>query len=51
VCRTLAYRASIHPMPTRKELLRIGDREVSISNPDKVYFPRAGLYMMFVVLF
>ena len=29
-------------MPTRKELLRIGDREVSISNPDKVYFPRAG---------
>jgi DNA ligase D-like protein (predicted polymerase) len=29
-------------MPTRKELLRIGDREVSISNPDKLYFPRAG---------
>jgi bifunctional non-homologous end joining protein LigD len=29
-------------MPTRKELLRIGDREVSISNPDKVYFPDAG---------
>jgi bifunctional non-homologous end joining protein LigD len=29
-------------MPTRKELLRIGDREVSISNPDKVYFPDTG---------
>jgi DNA ligase D-like protein (predicted polymerase) len=29
-------------MPTRKELLRIGDREVSISNPDKLYFPDAG---------
>jgi bifunctional non-homologous end joining protein LigD len=29
-------------MPTRKELLRIGDREVPISNPDKVYFPDAG---------
>jgi bifunctional non-homologous end joining protein LigD len=29
-------------MPTRKELLQIGDREVSISNPDKVYFPDAG---------
>jgi DNA ligase D-like protein (predicted polymerase) len=29
-------------MPTRKELLRIGGREVSISNPDKLYFPRAG---------
>jgi bifunctional non-homologous end joining protein LigD len=27
---------------TRKELLEIGGREVSISNPDKVYFPRAG---------
>jgi bifunctional non-homologous end joining protein LigD len=29
-------------MPTRKELLQVGDREVSISNPDKVYFPDAG---------
>ncbi len=29
-------------MPARKELLRIGDREVSISNPDKVYFPNPG---------
>jgi bifunctional non-homologous end joining protein LigD len=29
-------------MPTRKEVLRIGDREVSISNPDKIYFPDAG---------
>ena len=29
-------------MPTRKEILQIGGREVSISNPDKVYFPKAG---------
>ena len=29
-------------MATRKETLEIGGREVSISNPDKVYFPRAG---------
>ena len=29
-------------MPTRKEALRIGNREVSISNPDKLYFPDAG---------
>src|SRR5512141_1266755 len=29
-------------MPSRKEILEIGGREVSISNPDKVYFPRAG---------
>jgi DNA ligase D-like protein (predicted polymerase) len=29
-------------MATRKELLEIGGREVAISNPDKVYFPRAG---------
>jgi bifunctional non-homologous end joining protein LigD len=29
-------------MPTRKEVLRIGDREVSVSNPDKIYFPESG---------
>jgi bifunctional non-homologous end joining protein LigD len=29
-------------MATRKETLDIGGREVSISNPDKVYFPKAG---------
>ena len=29
-------------MPTRQEVLRIGDREVTITNPDKVYFPAAG---------
>src|SRR5689334_1511932 len=29
-------------MASRKELLEIGGREVSISNPDKVYFPQAG---------
>src|SRR3954470_10373582 len=29
-------------MATRKELLEIDGREVSISNPDKVYFPQAG---------
>ena len=29
-------------MPPRKEILRIGDRDVTITNPDKVYFPEAG---------
>jgi bifunctional non-homologous end joining protein LigD len=29
-------------MPARKEVLEIGGREVAVSNPDKVYFPRAG---------
>src|SRR5215510_3929283 len=29
-------------MPTRKEVLEIGGREVTITNPDKVYFPDAG---------
>ena len=29
-------------MASRKEILEIGGREVTISNPDKVYFPQAG---------
>ncbi len=29
-------------MATRKEILQVGGREVAVSNPDKVYFPRAG---------
>ena len=29
-------------MPARQEILRIGDRDVTITNPDKVYFPRIG---------
>jgi DNA ligase D-like protein (predicted polymerase) len=29
-------------MPTRKEVLQVAGREVTISNPDKVYFPKAG---------
>jgi bifunctional non-homologous end joining protein LigD len=29
-------------MASKKEVLTIGDREVSISNPDKVYFPQTG---------
>jgi bifunctional non-homologous end joining protein LigD len=29
-------------MASKKELLEIGDREVTVSNPDKVYFPKAG---------
>src|SRR3954471_5231295 len=36
-------------MPTRKEVLEIGGREVSISNPDKVYFPETGYTKMDVV--
>jgi bifunctional non-homologous end joining protein LigD len=30
------------PMASKKELLVIGGREVSVSNPDKVYFPETG---------
>jgi bifunctional non-homologous end joining protein LigD len=29
-------------MPTRKEVLDVAGREVTVSNPDKVYFPKAG---------
>src|SRR5215213_4969384 len=29
-------------MPSRKEILEVGGREVAISNPDKVFFPRIG---------
>ena len=29
-------------MPPRKEILQVAGREVTISNPDKVYFPQAG---------
>jgi DNA ligase D-like protein (predicted polymerase) len=36
-------------MPARKEILEIGGHEVAISNPDKVYFPRAGYTKMDLV--
>src|SRR3954466_13262922 len=36
-------------MPTRKETLEIGGREVSISNPDKVYFSETGYTKMDLV--
>ncbi len=36
-------------MATRKEVLEIGGREVSVSNPDKVYFPKAGYTKMDLV--
>src|SRR5687767_7319671 len=29
-------------MPARKEILELSGREVAISNPDKVFFPRSG---------
>ena len=29
-------------MPVRKETLEIADREVTVSNPDKVFFPKTG---------
>jgi bifunctional non-homologous end joining protein LigD len=29
-------------MPDRKEIIEVAGRQVSISNPDKVYFPRTG---------
>src|ERR687888_123626 len=36
-------------MAARKEILDIGDQEVTITNPDKVYFPRSGHTKMDVV--
>jgi len=36
-------------MPTRKEILEIGGREVTVSNPDKVYFPETGYTKMDLV--
>ncbi len=36
-------------MASRKEVLEIGGREVSISNPDKVYFPETGYTKMDLV--
>jgi DNA ligase D-like protein (predicted polymerase) len=38
-------------MATPKETIRIGDRDVSISNPQKVYFPDAGFTKLDVVRF
>ena len=29
-------------MPARKEILDVAGREVAVSNPDKIYFPKAG---------
>ncbi len=29
-------------MPKREEVLQVGDREVTVTNPDKIYFPEAG---------
>ena len=29
-------------MARREEVIRVGDREVTVTNPDKVYFPEAG---------
>ncbi len=29
-------------MPTRKEIIEVAGRHVTITNPDKIYFPRAG---------
>jgi bifunctional non-homologous end joining protein LigD len=34
---------------SKKEVLEIGGREVSISNPDKVYFPETGYTKMDLV--
>jgi DNA ligase D-like protein (predicted polymerase) len=36
-------------MAPRKEVLEVGGREVTISNPDKVYFPKAGYTKLDVV--
>src|SRR5438093_2549394 len=37
--RRVTYRPD---MPTRQEVLEVDGREVTITNPDKVFFPRAG---------
>src|SRR5512146_2288725 len=47
----LRDRASIRPMATRKEILEVGGHEVTVTNPDKVYFPRAGHTKLDVVRF
>src|SRR3989442_4773361 len=39
------------PVPARKELLQISGRELAISNPDKVFFPRAGYTKRDLVLY
>jgi bifunctional non-homologous end joining protein LigD len=36
-------------MPDRKEVLEVAGREVSISNPDKIYFPETGYTKMDLV--
>jgi bifunctional non-homologous end joining protein LigD len=36
-------------MASKKEVLEIGGREVTVSNPDKVYFPKAGYTKMDLV--
>ena len=36
-------------MPSRKEILEVAGREVTISNPDKLYFPTAGYTKMDLV--
>src|ERR1700675_840667 len=36
-------------MATRKEILEIGGHEVTVSNPDKVYFPETGYTKMDIV--
>jgi bifunctional non-homologous end joining protein LigD len=36
-------------MPTRKETLEVAGREVTVSNPDKVYFPETGYTKMDLV--
>ena len=35
-------RRIVSAMATREEILRVGDRDVTITNPDKVFFPEAG---------
>ena len=36
-------------MPTRKEVLEIDGREVTVTNPDKIYFPDSGYTKMDLV--
>jgi DNA ligase D-like protein (predicted polymerase) len=38
-------------MPKRQEILRIGDHEVTVTNPDKIYFPEAGYTKLDLILY
>ena len=44
-------RGILPAMPTRKEVLQVAGREVTVSNPDKLYFPKAGYTKLDLVIY